>query len=96
MGSFLLTSELREIAAATPESHARFSVKSKVYHYKIYNDSIMDPFRRRYVYHNAYKLNTAAMREAARLFIGKHDFSAFVNVSRNDRVPDPVKTIYHF
>ncbi|TYG78691.1 hypothetical protein ES288_D02G080400v1 [Gossypium darwinii] len=87
---------VREISAATPEFHARFSAKSKVYHYKIYNDTIMDPFQRHYVYHSVYKLNSAAMREAAKMFIRKHDFSAFVNASRNDRVPDPVKTIFRF
>lgn len=94
----LLPSDIRvrEISAALPEFHARFSAKSKVYHYKIYNDSIMDPFQRHYVYHSVYKLNTAAMREAAKYFIGKHDFSAFVNVSRNNGVRDPVKTIFHF
>ncbi|KAK5840573.1 hypothetical protein PVK06_009475 [Gossypium arboreum] len=94
----LLPSDIRvrEISAATLEFHARFSAKSKVYHYKIYNDTIMDPFQRHYVYHSVYKLNTAAMREAAKMFIGKHDFSAFVNASRNDRVPDPVKTIFRF
>ncbi|KAK6254288.1 hypothetical protein SCA6_015593 [Theobroma cacao] len=94
----LLPSDIRvrEMSAAIPEFHARFSAKSKVYHYKIYNDSIMNPFQRHYVYHSVYKLNTAAMREAAKKFIGKHDFSAFVNASRNDRVPDPVKTIFRF
>ncbi|XP_022760794.1 uncharacterized protein LOC111306989 [Durio zibethinus] len=94
----LLPSDIRvrEISAAMPEFHARFSAKSKVYHYKIFNDSIMDPFQRHYAYHSVYKLNTAAMREAAKQFIGKHDFSAFVNASRNDRVLDPVKTIFRF
>lgn len=36
------------------------------------------------------------MREAARYFIGKHDFTAFENASHNDRVPDPVKHIFRF
>lgn len=87
---------VREISAAVPEFHARFSAKGKVYHYKIYNDAIMDPFQRLYAYHSSYKLNTAAMREAAKHFVGRHDFSAFVNASRNDRVrvPNPVKTIF--
>ena len=94
----LLPSDIRvrEISPAVPEFHARFSAKSKVYHYKIYNDSIMDPFQRRYAYHSTYKLNTALMREAASYFVGKHDFSAFVNASHNDGVPDPVKTIFRF
>ena len=49
-----------------PKFHARFPAKSKVYHYTIYNDSIMDPFLRHYAYHSVYKLNTVAMREAAK------------------------------
>ncbi|KAJ8766407.1 hypothetical protein K2173_022466 [Erythroxylum novogranatense] len=87
---------IREVSPAHPEFHARFSAKSKVYHYKIYNDTIMDPFLRQYAYHSAYKLNVTVMKEAAKHFVGNHDFSAFVNASHNDGVPDPVKTIFHF
>lgn len=36
------------------------------------------------------------MRDAAKLFVGKHDFSAFANTSRNDRTPNPVKNIFRF
>ena len=94
----LLPSDIRvrEISPAMPEFHARFSAKRKIYHYKIYNDTIMDPFQHRYAHHSAYKLNAAVMREAASYFIGKHDFSAFVNASHNDRVRDPVKNIFRF
>lgn len=56
----------------------------------------MDPFLRHYAYHSEYKLDAAVMREAAKHFVGKHDFSAFANTSRNDRVPNPVKTILRF
>lgn len=84
---------IREIRAVMPEFHARFSVNSKIYKYKIYNDTIMDPFLRHYVYHSAYKLNPDVMRDAAKHFVGKHDFSAFANASRNDRIPNPVKNI---
>lgn len=87
---------VREISPAIPEFHARFSAKSKIYHYKIFNDTIMDPFQRQCAYHSVYKLNANVMREAAKQFIGKHDFSAFVNASRNDRSPDPVKNIFRF
>ncbi|KAG6731398.1 hypothetical protein I3842_01G127700 [Carya illinoinensis] len=87
---------VREISPAVPEFHARFSAISKVYHYKIYNDAIMDPFQRLCAHHSTYKLNTALMREAASYLIGKHDFSAFVNASCNDRVPNPVKNIFRF
>ncbi|XP_057773345.1 uncharacterized protein LOC130992640 [Salvia miltiorrhiza] len=87
---------IREIRSVPSEFHARFSVTSKIYHYKIYNDTIMDPFQRLHVYHSTYKLNPAAMRNAAKHFVGKHDFSAFANTSRNDRTPNPVKNIFRF
>ncbi|KAM0987980.1 hypothetical protein ACFX13_012212 [Malus domestica] len=87
---------VREISPAVPEFHARFSARSKIYHYKIYNDTFMDPFQRHYAYHSAHKLNAAVMREASKYFIGKHDFSAFVNASQKERVRDPVKDIFRF
>ncbi|XP_057958954.1 uncharacterized protein LOC131151659 isoform X7 [Malania oleifera] len=34
--------------------------------------------------------------KTAKHFVGKHDFSAFVNTTRNDRLRDPVKNIFHF
>lgn len=87
---------IREVSPALPEFHARFSVTSKIYRYKIFNDTIMDPLQRHYTYHSVYKLNADIMRDAAKHFIGKHDFSAFCNSSRNDRIPDPVKIIFRF
>ncbi|GFZ09128.1 pseudouridine synthase family protein [Actinidia rufa] len=94
----LLPSDIRvrEISPTVPEFHARFSAKSKIYHYKIHNDKIMDPFQRHYAYHSVYKLNPDVMREAAKHFIGKHDFSSFVNASCNDRSQIPVKNIFRF
>ncbi|XP_009596847.1 uncharacterized protein LOC107827274 [Nicotiana tabacum] len=94
----LLPSDIRvrEISPAVPEFHARFSVTSKIYCYQVYNSTIMDPFTRHYAYHSTYKLDAAVMRVAAGHFLGKHDFSAFANTSRNDRVPNPVKTIFRF
>ncbi|CAM8905669.1 unnamed protein product [Rhodiola kirilowii] len=87
---------VRELSPALPEFHARFSVESKIYHYKIYNDAVMDPFQRNYAFHSTYRLNPAAMKVAATHFVGMHDFSAFANVSRNDRVTNPVKRIYRY
>ncbi|XP_010524704.1 PREDICTED: uncharacterized protein LOC104802685 isoform X2 [Tarenaya hassleriana] len=87
---------VKEISAAVPEFHARFSCKGKVYRYQIYNDTFMDPFQRCYAFHCAYKLNASLMREAAMHLVGRHDFSAFANATREDGVPDPVKTISRF
>ncbi|CAA7017118.1 unnamed protein product [Microthlaspi erraticum] len=87
---------VREVSAAVPEFHARFSCRSKVYRYQIYSDTFMDPFQRHWAYHCAYKLNADKMREAAQRFVGKHDFSAFANATREDGAPDPLKTISRF
>lgn len=94
----LLPSDIRvrEISPALPEFHARFFPKSKIYHYKIYNDAVMDPLQRHFAYHYTYKLNAVAMREAANHFVGTHDFSAFANASNRDGVANPVKHIFRF
>ncbi|CAI0455887.1 unnamed protein product [Linum tenue] len=59
---------VREVAPALPEFHARFSVTSKLYRYRIYNDAVMDPLLRHYAHHSHYKLDTAVMAEAATHF----------------------------
>lgn len=87
---------IREVSAAAPEFHARFSVESKVYRYKVYNDAIMDPFQRHFACHCVHKLNVEAMKEGAKYFIGRHDFSAFANATHDDGTPNPVKKIYRF
>lgn len=87
---------IREISPAVPEFHARFSVISKIYRYQVFNDTVMDPFQRQYAYHSSYGLNASVMGDAAKHFIGMHDFSAFANASRNDRTPNPVKNISSF
>ncbi|KAK3011956.1 hypothetical protein RJ639_012538 [Escallonia herrerae] len=61
-GLLLTDIRVKDISPAPPEFHARFSVTGKIYHYKIYNDPIMDPFQRQYAYHSVYKLNPDAMR----------------------------------
>lgn len=87
---------VREISPVQPQFHARFSTKSKTYHYKIYNYAIMDPFQCLFAYHSAYELNPVVMREAAAYFVGKHDFSSFANAAHNDHLGNPVKEIFHF
>ena len=87
---------VREISAARPDFHARTSTKGKIYHYKIYNEAIMDPFHNFYAYHSAYKLNPHAMRQAAKHFVGIHDFTSFANAAHNDRERNPVKKITRF
>ena len=72
--------------------HARFSAKSKEYRYQIDTGEVTNPFLRVYAWHHPRPLNIAAMRKAAALLKGRHDFSA---LSANPLRPieTPVRTI---
>ena len=57
--------------------HARLNAKTKTYSYRLWNSEKPCVFDRKYVYVDARKLDICAMRTAAELFLGEHDFSAF-------------------
>ena len=57
--------------------HARFDARGKQYRYFIWNHPAMNPLRRRMAWHVPRRLDLTAMRRAARLFEGKHDFQSF-------------------
>ena len=57
--------------------HARFSARSKTYEYRIVNAPFVSPFIHRYVWHVVQPLALDAMRRAAALLEGPHDFAAF-------------------
>ena len=57
--------------------HARYNVKSKEYKYYIILGEY-NPLERNYVFQYNYKLNIDAMKDAIKVFIGTHDFRAFV------------------
>jgi tRNA pseudouridine38-40 synthase len=65
---------------APPEFHARKSVRGKTYRYRIYRGAICPPFLARYVWHYPYPLDEDAMRQAAALVVGEHDFTSFAAV----------------
>lgn len=72
--------------------HARFSAKGKEYRYQIDTGKVADPFTRAYAWHHPRPLNVVAMRRAARLLLGRHNFSA---LSANPMRPidTPVRSI---
>lgn len=66
-----------DATAETDDFHARFDAKGKTYCYRIFNESFMSPFWSRYALHESRPLDLGRMREAARLFVGEHDWTAF-------------------
>ena len=57
--------------------HARYNVKSKEYKYYI-NLGEYNPLERNYVFQYNYKLDVERMKNAIKVFVGTHDFRAFV------------------
>ncbi len=77
---------------AAGDFHARYSAKSKEYIYKIYNHPHPNPFYRGYSLHIERSLDAALMDEAAKAFLGRHDFSAFQ--ASGSSVEDSVRTVF--
>jgi tRNA pseudouridine38-40 synthase len=67
------------VEEASDSFHARLHAKQKIYLYQIWNEAYGNPFLRRYSLHVEKKLDIGAMQEAAKFFVGVHDFTAFSN-----------------
>jgi tRNA pseudouridine38-40 synthase len=74
---------IKDVDEVQLEFHPRFAAVRKTYRYSIFREEVCPPFERRYVYHHPYPLGEPAMIEAAGLFVGTHDFSAFA--ARDER-----------
>lgn len=57
--------------------HARLNAKTKTYRYRIWNSDTPCVFERKFVADVTQLLDIGKMQEAAQLFLGQHDFSAF-------------------
>lgn len=60
-----------------PRFHARLSAVEKTYVYRIWNSDIPCVFERRWVWVLPETLDSEAMKRAASLLTGKHDYSSF-------------------
>lgn len=74
--------------------HARYDTKAKEYVYLINTKPNRDVFLQNLAYHYPYKLDINKMNEAARLFIGEHDFAGFCRAEGKARVKSTVRTIF--
>lgn len=61
----------------SPRFHARLNAKTKTYRYRVWNSDRPCVFQRRFVYQDSRPLDLNQMQQAAQLFVGEHDFSAF-------------------
>lgn len=82
-----------DITEVEDDFHARFSAKEKTYVYRVVNNRVISPFWNRYACHEARVLNIEAMRQAADVFVGTHDWTAF-SAAQSD-AESRVRTITH-
>lgn len=74
-----LPEDIRVLSAsrASEKFHARFDTAGKQYRYFVWNHTAMNPLLRHSAWLVTRPLNLPAMRAAAPLFVGRHDFKSF-------------------
>ena len=74
-----LPEDIRVVAAAQAKEdfHARFGATGKQYRYFVWNQAAMNPLIRHTAWHVPRPLDLPAMRRAAPVFVGRHDFQSF-------------------
>ena len=88
-----LPADIRVIGVvdARPGFHARFHATAKAYRYRIATTAVLSPFDRWFVWHAPGPRDVDAMRQAAAVFVGRHDFASFQ--ARGASVRDTIRTI---
>ena len=84
------TIQIKRLRIVPPEFHARFSATGKLYVYHIFLGEA-DPFTRPFVWAIERPLDVEAMKAAAEVLRGKHDFRAFTALNgppKDDTVRD--------
>ena len=74
------------------EFHARYSARSRTYAYRLLNRAVRPALDAPYIGWFHLPLDVDAMRAAAALFVGEHDFSAFR--AADCQAKTPVRTIH--
>jgi len=89
-----LPRDIRVLGArvVSADFHARRSAHAKIYRYQIYRGAILPPHLAREHFHFPYPLNLALMDQAARLFLGSHDFASFA--AKGSGKENTVRRIY--
>jgi len=93
----LLPGEIRVLALeeGAADFHPRFQALAKTYEYRIWRGEVVPPFERRYVYHFPYPMSEERFIEAAPVFAGEHDFSAFAASDERDALGgSKVRTVF--
>lgn len=86
---------IRQVQTAPIDFHARYSITSKTYLYKIHIHPQPTPFLSRYTTHISAPLNITKMQQVARLFIGTHNFGSFQSTTQENRDKCAIRNLTH-
>ena len=88
------TIQIKTARRVSQDFHARFSAKGKIYHYDICHGGYADPFTQAYTWSMPRTLDVVAMRAAAKILTGTHDFRAFSAIAGSGiEKEDTVRTV---
>jgi len=89
-----LPCDIRVMSAARcrDDFEARFDAKGKQYRYYIWMGTAMNPLLRQQAWHVSRPLDVAAMRAAAKFFVGRHDFKSLAG-TRNYEMSSTVRNL---
>lgn len=74
-----------EVSDAAPRFHSRLNACGKCYCYRVMNSKIPNVFWRRYAQEVPEHLDMDAMRQAAEMLLGEHDFKSFTSAKKGKK-----------
>lgn len=78
---------IKRVDTVSDDFHARFSAKSKLYEYRIFNNPVLSPIERNFSWHILQRLDLSKMQKAAEALLGTHDFSSFRSAQTDNLNP---------
>lgn len=84
---------IKSIEEVSSRFHSRFNVKEKHYRYRIWIGNYPNVFERKYMYSIDKTIDINAMRIAAKLFEGTHDFKGFSTKSKKKNTQKTISKI---
>jgi tRNA pseudouridine38-40 synthase len=82
---------VKEMSDVDWEFHSQFHARSKIYHYRIFNNPVRTALERNRCWHVRTPLDVDAMNRAAAVLLGTHDFNSFC--AAQCEVEDRVRTV---
>ena len=74
-----------QVTEAAERFHSRLNAAGKCYQYRVWNSAVPDVFLRRYALEYHQMLDIEAMKQAASLLLGEHDFKSFTSTMKGKK-----------